>query len=396
MHTTKIKSIAYLGKQKTYNLTMKSPQHNYALFGLHGNKFVIAENSHATAYTYMSSRLLWLKAHYPLEFFAAILYCEDDVDKIQEYRLEAKNNNIKINSLDINKSKEKFEIVDNAINIGFANIKGVGESIAKRIVAGQPYVDFEDFLIRLGTEAKVVKPIIALKLFPGDYVKLHQYYEYYKEAKKKFEIYQDKVTELKTELAKISKFTDFESISDATEEVKLLQKKYLRLKKQEIVKFVDFVAEGVEMDEDFGKICGLLEEAEKKYYGFLWTSPLERSPDYEGLTFDKMRVRGLTVDKVEICIISAKRTVAKKKKTVYWLVKGEDGNGESNSIYVWEDDWDRFKDLLKAGNLAKLELKSPNQGFNSYSLNGPFKHERWKLPKDKFYDFRVVLLTKGK
>jgi len=141
--------------------------------------------SHTIAYTYVSSRLLWLKAHYPLEFFTAILSCCDDTAKLKGYRQEAESMGISIGRVTLNKSKVKFDIVDDAIYMGFSNIKGVGEEIAARIVAGQPYRDFEDFLKRFGTEANVVKALIALRVFEGDPVKLYLYYEYYKAEVKK-------------------------------------------------------------------------------------------------------------------------------------------------------------------------------------------------------------------
>ena len=110
-------------------------------------------------------RLLWLKTHYPMEFFAAILSCETTDEKIKEYKVEAEKNNLEICAVDINKSNVLFSIVEDKIYIGFANIKGVGEEPAKRIVASQPYSSFEDFLHRFGTDASVLKPLLGSKDF---------------------------------------------------------------------------------------------------------------------------------------------------------------------------------------------------------------------------------------
>ena len=72
MQKCKIKSVKSLGLQPTYNVTMKSEQHNYAIFGDSKDKFIISRNSHAVGYTYISSRMLWLKAHLPKQFFASM------------------------------------------------------------------------------------------------------------------------------------------------------------------------------------------------------------------------------------------------------------------------------------------------------------------------------------
>jgi DNA polymerase III alpha subunit len=121
--------------------------------------------AHATAYTYISSRLLYLKAHYPIEFFAGILESETNEDKIKEYKLDAERFGIQVNPVDLNKSGVNFKILDKEIFIGFSNIKGLGVEVAQRIVSGQPYASFEDFLVRFGTDANVLKPLIGLGVF---------------------------------------------------------------------------------------------------------------------------------------------------------------------------------------------------------------------------------------
>ncbi len=140
--------------------------------------------SHSYAYTYISARLLWLKAHYPLEFYTAILMCESDEDKFRDYKLDAKYHGIEICPVNINKSKANFHIEDGKIFFGFSNIKGIGEAVAEKIVAGQPYKNFEDFLDRFGTDASVVKALVALGVFEDkhDRMTMRKYSEYFKEA----------------------------------------------------------------------------------------------------------------------------------------------------------------------------------------------------------------------
>ena len=164
--------------------------------------------SHAYAYTYISARLLWLKAHYPLEFYSAILMCEDDHEKFKQVRIDAKAHGVEIVGVQINRSKENFHIEDGKIYFGFSNIKGIGSEVAKRIVEGQPYKSFADFLNRFGTDASVVKALVALGVFeePYDRVMLRKFSEFYKDKATKrrqraqrFEVsLENKVDELKT------------------------------------------------------------------------------------------------------------------------------------------------------------------------------------------------------
>lgn len=142
--------------------------------------------SHSVSYSYISSRLLYLKAHYPHEFYTAILRSETLSDKIKEYKIEAKNHNIEMERVDINKSKENFDLIDDKIYFGFSKIKGIGEEPAKRIVAGQPYKSFEDFLRKFGTDSNTLKRLIGLRCFKdANPITLWKFTEYYKECLKK-------------------------------------------------------------------------------------------------------------------------------------------------------------------------------------------------------------------
>lgn len=144
--------------------------------------------SHAVAYTYISAWLLYLKAHCPHEFYTAILSCETLSDKIKDVKMEAKIHGVEMHRLDINKSSINFELIGNTIYFGFSNVKGIGEEPARRIVAGQPYRSFEEFLVRFGTDASVLKPIIALRCFRDrDPVTLWKFTEHFKDKLKKLD-----------------------------------------------------------------------------------------------------------------------------------------------------------------------------------------------------------------
>src|SRR5581483_105148 len=126
--------------------------------------------SHAVGYTYLSSRMLWLKVHLPVPFYASMFTHTKasgpkDYQKLKEYKQEAEKNNVKIEGIDLNRSKVDFTADGNTIYYGFCKVKGVGEEIAKRLEKLQPYTGFEDFLERFGTDAKACQALIALGCF---------------------------------------------------------------------------------------------------------------------------------------------------------------------------------------------------------------------------------------
>lgn len=109
--------------------------------------------SHAVAYAFVGYVCMWLKTHYPLEWWYAVLKnCDDDED----FKLFYKKCPINLIPPDINLSKEEFYI-DSSGNlvIPLSKIRNVGEAGVKSIVKGQPYHSFEDFYNRV--EKRVVK-----------------------------------------------------------------------------------------------------------------------------------------------------------------------------------------------------------------------------------------------
>lgn len=112
--------------------------------------------AHAAAYALVCYQTAYLKAHYPVEYMAALLKAEiDDFDKVARVMSECKKKSIKILPPDINKSKNDFSIEDKYnIRIGMAGIKNLGNAVIELIIAarekgGRPFANFDDFLHRL-------------------------------------------------------------------------------------------------------------------------------------------------------------------------------------------------------------------------------------------------------
>jgi DNA polymerase III alpha subunit len=399
-----IKSVKSLGKQAVYNITMLSNPHNYLLYDNNKNKAVISLNSHAVAYSYLSSRLLYLKTHYPLEFFTAILSCESDEDKVKEYKTEAQRFGINVNRIDLNKSKERFSIYNNSIYIGFANIKGIGDEPAARIVAQQPYNGFEDFLSRFGTDAKVIKPLLALRCFnEASPVTLFEFAEYFKTQNKKREdrdkrniaardkivdelLYlvvqakalenpcEDQIAEWRRQsaahLEQSLQWSEEESIDNLNIwledcldrfDKKVWQKILGKYKKNintiknkqtedKPISLKSFEPTG-KIDE---KLAALLrspvERAEEEFYGFGWIHPLELCPECEGRTFSefkkKIEVEDTAVYLMEVRVVERPKQMKSKTDKIYYTFKVEDSEWQTEGVTIWEEDYKRFEKEL--------------------------------------------------
>lgn len=105
--------------------------------------------SHSVSYSFISYWTMYLKIYYPIEFYSAILSNENDKDTQWKIIKEYKREGFKVLPLDINRSKISFGIDQDALRIGFSDIKSVGEDMANKLIAHQPYLSFSDFQARI-------------------------------------------------------------------------------------------------------------------------------------------------------------------------------------------------------------------------------------------------------
>ncbi|OCP22014.1 MULTISPECIES: DNA polymerase III subunit alpha [unclassified Ensifer] len=97
--------------------------------------------SHSVEYSLISWQSMWLKTHYPVEFFAAALTLMDE-DKLPALLRDASRFGIDVNMPDINISTERFEIVtDVRMVMPFQRIKGVSSNTTKAILDARNAVD---------------------------------------------------------------------------------------------------------------------------------------------------------------------------------------------------------------------------------------------------------------
>ena len=113
--------------------------------------------SHAAAYVVIAYETAYLKAHYPVEFMAALITSVmGNTDKVVEYIRECNALNIKVLKPDINKSFAKFSVEDNNIRFGLAAVKNVGVNIINNIVIEREqngeFTDFINLIKRLDSK----------------------------------------------------------------------------------------------------------------------------------------------------------------------------------------------------------------------------------------------------
>ncbi|MEK9153331.1 MAG: DNA polymerase III subunit alpha, partial [Patescibacteria group bacterium] len=115
--------------------------------------------SHAVAYGIIAYNTAYLKAHYPVEFMAALLTSEkNDMDKIAFVIDECKDMAIDVLAPDINESFRNFSVTPDGakIRFGLLAIKNVGENIVEAILQERkdqgPFQSFSDFATRIDSK----------------------------------------------------------------------------------------------------------------------------------------------------------------------------------------------------------------------------------------------------
>lgn len=110
--------------------------------------------SHSAAYALIAYQTAYLKAHFPVEFMAALLTSEiDTIDGVVKFINECRTHGVEVLPPDVNESSTMFTAVDGRIRFGLAAVKNVGgaavDLIIKEREANGQFSSLFDFLQRV-------------------------------------------------------------------------------------------------------------------------------------------------------------------------------------------------------------------------------------------------------
>src|SRR6266540_4038610 len=125
--------------------------------------------SHAVAYSVLSYRTAWLKAHYTPEFMSALLSSEiGNTDKVVQYINEARALGLEVLPPDVNESGFKFTVVgETRIRFGLGAVRNVGRGAIDSILAARaagPIAGLPDLVERIDLRLchkRVLESLIA-------------------------------------------------------------------------------------------------------------------------------------------------------------------------------------------------------------------------------------------
>jgi len=287
--------------------------------------------SHAVAYSIMTYRCLYLKAHYPAEWWAAVLSA-CPAYKMSSYMGSARSDGVEFAPMDVNSLEKDFTVSGDQVLPGLASVKGIGDKAAEKLasVCG-PFRDVDEMVERCGKDKRIFERLIKLGGFDSIHPNRKALWTWYlykycsgkeitalrREIEAKFEWPQEKVEK--------------ERARQASEYFKL----YPRRKKlpSKIAKWRPkiTVTRGQVMST-VGTDWSLAErlEMEKEFLGHYWSSPMEAFRSH-GHTVERAKVGGTlegVVEKIE--------SRSSKAGNQFYVLHVNDGIRTAR-VFVWAD-----------------------------------------------------------
>jgi len=134
--------------------------------------------SHSAAYALIAYQTAYLKAHYPVEFMAALLSCDmDSTDKVLKNISDCREQGIDVLPPDINTSGQSFTVAGNSMRFGLGAVKGVGSGAVESILEARrdgPFTDLYDFCERVDLR-RVNKRVMEALVKCGGFDSLHKW-----------------------------------------------------------------------------------------------------------------------------------------------------------------------------------------------------------------------------
>ncbi|MEJ2037793.1 MAG: DNA polymerase III subunit alpha, partial [Desulfosarcinaceae bacterium] len=129
--------------------------------------------SHSAAYALIAFQTAYLKAHFPLEFIAALLTSEmHSIDGVVKYINECRAHQIEVLPPDINSGEKIFSVAEGKIHFGLVAVKNVGEgaieAISEERQANGPFQSLFEFCERVDlrrVNKRVIESLIACGAF---------------------------------------------------------------------------------------------------------------------------------------------------------------------------------------------------------------------------------------
>jgi DNA polymerase-3 subunit alpha len=132
--------------------------------------------AHAACYAMVAYQTAYLKANFPVEYFAALMATQsDDTNKLVNFIDDARHQRVPIEVLppDVNYSDSDFTVENESVRFGLSGIKNVGKTAVELILkarGNQRFVSFFDFCARAQAAGMTSKSAVETLIKAGAFV----------------------------------------------------------------------------------------------------------------------------------------------------------------------------------------------------------------------------------
>ena len=123
--------------------------------------------SHSVSYAIIAYWQMWIKIHYPTEFYYASLAIEQDADRRNMFVQEAKRRGVEFLPINPNRSGKTFTLEPGGIRYGLTQVKGIGDKTADLLIEQRPFTSWDEILKIKGVGEKTIELFKAAR-FRGD------------------------------------------------------------------------------------------------------------------------------------------------------------------------------------------------------------------------------------
>ena len=128
--------------------------------------------AHAVCYAFVAYRTAYMKANYPVEYYAALLSANmDDKDKLAMYIEDCRRLGVRVLPPDVNFSGLEFGVEGGSIRFGLGAVKGCGQAVIEGVVAarqsGGEFSDLFDFCERVQGNAALNRSTVECLIRAG-------------------------------------------------------------------------------------------------------------------------------------------------------------------------------------------------------------------------------------
>lgn len=285
--------------------------------------------AHSVAYSLITYMCLYLKAHYPTEWWAAVMtLCHPD--KLANYMSAARIEGVEFGLLNANALNTNHSVQNGKVILGLSSIKGIGEKAAEQFTQVKgPFKNIDEMVEKCGKSKTVLERLIKLGAFDSIHSNRRGLWTWY--------LYKycsgKDVTALKEEIRQKLMPSDAEIEAERQRQADKFKSLYPKRKiPKKILNYkpkIDPTRDQVmALYEDFSQTQKLADE--KEFLGYYWTSPLTLY-QHSGNTIERAKISGVMEIVVEELIEKTS-----KRGNIYYQLRVTDGI-QSTPITVWQN-----------------------------------------------------------